>query len=82
MDVLLCKLLDALIMALSCNGSSWRFWSNFVFLVVCFVLLKNLHTAQISKSGYLQEICSSIFYQKALFEFYYFFLNVNREMYH
>ena len=52
MDVILCKLLDALIMVLSCNGSSWRFWSNFVFLVVCFVLLKNLHTAQISKSGY------------------------------
>ena len=30
----------------------------------------------------IQEICSSIFYQKALFEFYYFFWNVNREMYH
>ena len=62
--------------ALGDFGQTLFFWLFVLFYSRIFTQPKLVNLAII------QEICSSIFYQKALFEFYYFFWNVNREMYH
>lgn len=73
MDVLLCKLLDALIMALSCNGSSWRFWSNFVFWLFVLFYSRIFTQPKLVNLAIIQEICSSIFTKKLCLNFITFF---------